>query len=126
MATTGSHRPCDPVPGKRKLAHRRGPTGGERAGPAGSPGGQAWRECRALRHEALQAMREVLTEEQRGKVPGILREESREWRNTGERNKRLKAIADQLGLNEEQREKIGKIHAGNKSKIDQLEAQLKE
>jgi hypothetical protein len=92
----------------------------------GQQGEKAAAAVRDLRHQEFHAIGQELTEAQRAKAPGVLREELREWRNPAERREHLKGLADKLDLSAEQREKLQKIHADTDPKMDQLEAQLKE
>jgi Spy/CpxP family protein refolding chaperone len=78
------------------------------------------------RHEFHQAIAKELTDEQRAKLPGVLREEYHQWRDPAARREHLKALADQLGLDDKQREEIKKIHAEFDQKDEPLTAQLKQ
>jgi len=62
------------------------------------------------RHEFHQAIAKELPDEQRAKLPGVLREEYHQWRDPATRREHLKALADELGLSKDQREKIKTIH----------------
>jgi len=83
-------------------------------------------EIRELRHREFAAIRQMLTEGQRAKAPGILREDFREWRNPADKRKRLEAIADKLDLSKEQRDKLEKIFNQHDQKRQKLVAQLRE
>jgi Spy/CpxP family protein refolding chaperone len=65
----------------------------------------------ALHHDEREAMSKVLTDSQRAKVPEILKEE---------REKELDKVAGELGLSDEQKEKVKKIHAEYHQKFHQL------
>jgi len=89
--------------------------------------GEAGREqFHKERHEFHEAIAKELTEEQRAKLPGVLREEYHQWRDPAVRREHLKALADQLALNDQQREEIKKIHADFDKKDEQPTAQLKQ
>jgi Spy/CpxP family protein refolding chaperone len=89
--------------------------------------GEAGREAfHKERHEFRQAIAKELTDEQRLKLPGVLREEYHQWRDPAARREHLKALADQLGLDDKQREEIKKIHAEFDQKDEPLTAQLKQ
>src|SRR5205085_2477091 len=54
-------------------------------------------QFRHLRHEEFGEVRHVLNEEQRAKLPGVLRSEFRQWRDPAKRRQLLKAFADRIG-----------------------------
>lgn len=89
-------------------------------GPGGREGFQQ------QRREYFAAIGKELTDDQRAKLPGVVREEYQQWRDPGARREHLKALADQLGLDDKQREQIKKVHAEYDQKDDQPTAQLKQ
>jgi Spy/CpxP family protein refolding chaperone len=90
----------------------------------GQKGEELATSVRKLRHQEFHAIRHELTPEQRAKVPGVLREEMREWRNPAERREHLKALADKLNLSEGQREQLHKLHSEYDQKIHPLVEEL--
>jgi len=83
------------------------------------------KQFRELRHEFLDAVRPDLTEEQRAKLPILLREEHHYWRNPEVQREHLKAVLDKLDLSAEQKEKIKKIQDEYEPKIKDEVSQLK-
>jgi len=83
-------------------------------------------KIRDLRRHEFEAIRNQLTADQREKVPGIMREEFQEWRNPAETRKRLRALADKLGMNEDQRRQARETHSRFDKEIDKLEDQLRD
>jgi len=102
------------APQYQKLAH-------EAHGKGEAVGG----EFRKLRHEEFAAIREVLNDEQRAKAPGILREEFHRWQNPTARREALKAVGEKLGVTDEEKEKIKKIHEEYSAKIKEPAEQLR-
>jgi len=78
------------------------------------------------RHEFHEAIAKVLTNEQREKLPGVLREEYHQWRDPVARRGHLKALADELGLSAEQRTQVEKIHKEYDEKTTEPASQLKQ
>jgi Spy/CpxP family protein refolding chaperone len=72
------------------------------------------KQLATLKHEEYQAMRQALTEEQVAKLPDVLRTI---WDREGQR------MADALGLNKDQRERIAKIKEDYRPKFRELFAQ---
>jgi len=83
-------------------------------------------EFRKLRHQEFEAVGGLLTAEQRGKLPGLMRQEFHEWRDPATRREHLKALADKLGLSAEQRDQAKKIHEEYEPKIHKEAEQLRE
>ena len=79
-----------------------------------------------LRHVFHEAIGKELTDDQRAKLPGILREEYTEWRDPEKRREHLKAVGDELGLNDDQRGQLKKIHEDFDQKTKEPLAQLKQ
>jgi len=88
----------------------------------GDEGREAFREVRRLFYEAIG---KELTDDQRAKLPGLLREEYSEWRDPAKRRGHLRAIGDELGLNDAQREQLKAIHEDFDKKTAEPMAQLK-
>jgi len=89
-------------------------------------GDNVGKQFRKLKHEAFGAVCEVLNPDQRNKFPGVIREEFRLWRDTEARREHLRAMADQLGLKEQQKEQEQKILDDYNRKIQQPANELKE
>jgi Spy/CpxP family protein refolding chaperone len=89
-------------------------------------GEKVHRQFRALRHEFIAAVRPELTDEQRAKLPVILREEHRQWRNPVTRREIFKSIGEKLGVTPEQKEQIKKIRDEYNPKVEPLVTKLKE
>ena len=83
------------------------------------------KEFRELRHEAFNAACQALKPDQCARLLGVMREEFRLWRDPEVRRQHLKAIADQLGLSEQQREQEQKILDEYNRKIEQPASELK-
>jgi Spy/CpxP family protein refolding chaperone len=75
------------------------------------------KQFRELRHEFLEEVRPVLTEEQRGKLPIRMREEHHHWRNAAWRHEHLKEVFDKLDLSADQKDQVKRIHAEYDPKI---------
>jgi hypothetical protein len=86
---------------------------------------RAHEHLRHLRQEEFHAIRHELNEQQRARLPGILREEFHEWRNPAAGGKRLKAVADRLGLSADQRQRIHKILAEHQPETERLVGELR-
>jgi len=91
---------------------------------AGGKGGGSEGEFRKLRHQEIEAVGAVLNEDQRHKLPALMRQEFHEWRDPAIRREHLKGIADKLGLSAEQREQAKKIHEKHEAKIHKESEQL--
>jgi len=93
----------------------------EAAAQAGDQGRTMYRELRRDFHEALG---KELTAEQREKLPGVLREEFRDFRDPEKRREHLKAIGDELGLSAEQKDKMKQLHEEYDAKAKPLVEEL--
>lgn len=93
---------------------------------AAQQGDEGRRQYRDLRRVFYEAIGKELTDDQRAKLPGVLREEYQEWRDPATRREHLKAVADELGLTTEQRESLKKIHAEFDQKTEKPMADLKQ
>ncbi len=83
-------------------------------------------EFHELRHALYEAIGKELTDDQRAKLPGVMREEYREFRDPEKRREHLKAVGDELGLNDAQREQLKTIHEEFDKKTAEPMAQLKQ
>lgn len=79
---------------------------------------------RKLRHEEFAAVRAELTDEQRAKMPGIMREEFHVWHNPAFREEHMKALTEKLGLSDDEKEKIKKIQEEYSPKMKTLTNEL--
>jgi Spy/CpxP family protein refolding chaperone len=86
----------------------------------------AYKQFCQLRHEFVAAIRPELTEEQRFKLPMVLREEFRYWHNPTVHREHLRALADKLGVSGEQRERLQKIYSEYDPRVEKLVTQLKQ
>jgi Spy/CpxP family protein refolding chaperone len=84
------------------------------------------KQFRELRHDFLEAVRPELTDDQRAKLPILMREEHHHWRNPATRHEHMKAVFDKLNLGAEQKEKIRKIHEEYDPKIKTEHTQLRQ
>jgi len=89
----------------------------------GDEGRAAFHEVRHAFHEAIG---KELTQAQREMLPGLLREEYREWREPETRRAHLKAIGDELGLKDEQKAQLKTIHEDFDKQTKEPLAQLKQ
>jgi hypothetical protein len=89
-------------------------------------GADSFKEYRDLRSKVHKELRQVLTEEQRTRLPGIMREEFHKWHDPAARKEKLTAVADKLGLNNEQREQFQKIAADFNRQMEQPTTQFKQ
>jgi Spy/CpxP family protein refolding chaperone len=89
----------------------------------GEEGREAFRELRRVFHEAIG---KELTDDQRARLPGVLREEYTEWRDPAKRRERLKAVGDELGLTDAQRAQLKAIHEEFDKKTADPTAQLRQ
>lgn len=84
------------------------------------------KQFRELRHQFLDAVRPELTDDQRAKLPVLMREEHHHWRNPVARHEHLKAVFDKLDLSADQKEKVKKIHDEYDPKIKEEATQVKQ
>jgi Spy/CpxP family protein refolding chaperone len=89
-------------------------------------GEKVHKEFRHLRHEFIGAISPVLTDEQRGRLPVLMREEHRYWHNPAVRREHLRALADKLGVSAEQKEQLQRIQSEYEPKVEKLASQLKQ
>jgi len=86
----------------------------------------ARKQFRELKHELFTAVGQELTNEERIRAQGVLREEFHQWRQPEFRREHLKVFADKLALNAEQRTQAEKILTDCEQRIEKPVAQLKE
>ncbi len=79
-----------------------------------------------LRMQFFSEVSRELNAEQRAQLPMLLHEAFRQWREPTARSEKLKTIADQLGLSQEQRDRVEKIHRDYQPRCEKLVSQLKE
>jgi len=92
----------------------------------GQQGDKTHAQIHDLRHKELAAMHDVLTKTQQARVPRLMRKEFHAWRNPADVHARMKAFEDKLGLSQEQRDQLEKIHAQHQQEVQSLEAKLKD
>src|SRR5262249_26222176 len=79
----------------------------------------------ALHHGEHEAVRKVLNDDQRAKLPVLMREEHHHWRNPVTRHEHMKAVFEKLDLSADQKETIKKIHAEYDPKMKEAHTQLR-
>jgi len=79
-----------------------------------------------LCEEVFATVRPILNDEQRAKIPGALREEFQMWHDAHAQSEHLKAIADNLGLNDNQRQQAQKVIADFQPRNQKLHEQLQQ
>jgi Spy/CpxP family protein refolding chaperone len=84
------------------------------------------KQFRELRHEFLEEVRPVLTEDQRTKLPILMREEHHHWRNPVARHEHFKAVFEKLDLSADQKDQLKKLHAEYEPKLKDLHTQLRQ
>jgi|SRR5579862_306791 len=87
-------------------------------------GGQE--QMHQLRQEVFAAIRGELNEQQRAKLPGILREEFLEWHDPVTQSEHMQAIADKLQLSADQQQNVRQILSDFNQKLEQPRAQLRQ
>lgn len=80
---------------------------------------------RDLRAQMVTAIRAELTEEQRDKLPLVLRQEYRYWRNADVRSEHIKAAGEKLGFTADQKAQVAKISEEYEPKIKAKHDELK-
>lgn len=88
-------------------------------------GERVHQQFRELRHQLLQEIRADLNEQQREKLPLLVREEHHFWRNAELRRERYKELGEKLGVSAEQKEQFKKLHEEYDPKIKALHTELK-
>jgi len=89
-------------------------------------GEDTFKEFRELRSKAHREMHQVLSAEQRARMPAIMHEEFHKWHDAAARSEKLKIVADKLGVNNEQREQLQKIMTDYNRQMEQPTAQFKQ
>lgn len=88
-------------------------------------GERVHRQFRDLRRQLIQEIRGALDDQQREKLPLIVRQELRFWRNAELRRARFSELGDKLGVSAEQKEQCKKVHEQYDPKIKELHTELK-
>jgi len=88
-------------------------------------GEKVHKQFRELRHQMTGAIRAELNGEQRDKLPIVMREEHRFWRNPESRRELFKALGEKLGVSADQKEQFRKLHDEYESKVKLLHTELK-
>jgi Spy/CpxP family protein refolding chaperone len=83
-------------------------------------------QMRELRHEFLATVRQQFNEEQRIRFPGVLHDEFQKLREPAARRDHLKAIAEELRLNDDQRDRLNNICTEYLQKTEELEGRFKQ
>lgn len=96
----------------------------EQLAAAQEKGEKAHQQFRELRHEFIQAIRPELNPEQQAKLPFVMEEEHRRWRDPSVRRDHLKAVLDKLNLNAQQKEQINATTARYEKQLEPLFAEL--
>lgn len=86
----------------------------------------ARKQMRQLRSDFLSELRGVLSDDQKAKLFGVLRQEFHHWRDPVARHQHLEALAEHLGMNAEQKSQLQKVRSEYQPKVEQLATQLKE
>jgi len=86
----------------------------------------SFKEFRELRSKAHQELRQVLTEEQRALVPGIIHEEFHRWHDAATRREELTMVTDKVGLNNDQRAQFQQIMTEYNRQLEQPAGQFKQ
>jgi Spy/CpxP family protein refolding chaperone len=84
------------------------------------------REYRELHAEVVRAAHEVLTPEQRAKLPAIQKHDFDEWHDFIYRHDHLKALGEQLGLSAAQVNQLQESCASCEKELEQPKAKLKQ
>jgi hypothetical protein len=82
----------------------------EEAAAGNEQGEKQCQQFRQIRDEFLAALRPQLNEEQRFKLPFLIREEHRHFRDPAVRRSHLIALENNVGVNDQQRQQIQKIN----------------
>jgi Spy/CpxP family protein refolding chaperone len=86
----------------------------------------ARKKMHELRSEFFADARRVLTDDQKAKFTGVLRQEFHQWRDPVARHQRLEEIGEQVGVSSDQKAQIQKIMAEYQPKIERTASQLKD
>jgi Spy/CpxP family protein refolding chaperone len=86
----------------------------------------ARKQMHQLRSEFIHDVRQVLSDEQRAKFWGVMREEFHRWRDPVARHERLEELANQLGVSADQKAQIQKVCGEYRPRFEKAATQLKE
>jgi Spy/CpxP family protein refolding chaperone len=86
----------------------------------------ARKKIHELKADFFAAIRKELNDDQRAKFCCVLREEFCQWRDPMARHNRMEEIANQLGVNADEKTQLKKVRAEYKSKTDELATKLKD
>jgi len=111
---------------KQRLQKLRDEVGPKFTALAEKQGEDTFNDIRELRARVHKEMRQVLTEEQRAKLPAIMHEEFHKWHDAAARAEKLKMLGDRLGLKDDQREQLQKVMADFNRQMEQPAAQFKQ
>lgn len=79
----------------------------------------------ALRHQMLSAIRAELNDEQRDKLPLVLREQHRFWYDPASRGELFTILGETLGVNAEQKEQFRRLREQYERKVRPLYVELR-
>lgn len=79
-----------------------------------------------LRHAEFAAISKELNDQQKAKLPAFMKEEFKKWRDPKEQAEHLQKATKELGLSNDQQERLKKIQADFTQKAEQPAAQLKQ
>jgi len=79
-----------------------------------------------LKHELFSAVCSELTDEERARIPNVLRAEFHQWRSPAFRTEHLKAFEEKLALNADQKTQVEKVFNQFNQRVEKPIAQLKE
>jgi len=79
-----------------------------------------------LRKQEFEAICMELNNEQRTRLPGILKAEFRNWRSAAGKAEFLKDVENKLGMTAEQRQKCDKVRAEYEPRLETLHGQLRQ
>jgi Spy/CpxP family protein refolding chaperone len=78
-----------------------------------------------LRHQMVKAIRAQLNDEQRDKLPLVLREQHRFWHDPASRREVFNALGETLGVSAEQKQQFYRLHQEYEPKVRPLHAELR-
>jgi len=85
-----------------------------------------FKQASELKREAIKEVMGILNEEQRAKLPGVLRAEFHRMHDKAARQEQVNAFAEQLGLGNEQREQVKKLCDEYNQKLEKPITQFKQ
>lgn len=77
-----------------------------------------------LRDQFIEAIRPQLNAEQQAKLPFLIHEEHRRWRDPAVRREHLQAVVNTLGVNDQQKGQIERINAAHEKQITTISNNL--